>query len=376
LEAIGQLPKTHPYQLAGQDSIRNAIQAFCEICEEGRYPYVLSGGLERPENRRILTCAGTMKPSCLVPQSMSMDAVENAEHVLIVGIEGLKDFYPRFVSRGISRFVKGKVETIMLPCPSELATFPGNRDLSTLDAARLIDTYDGHIWFIEALQRDSHFASLKKEKTVVLVPPILGETNSYNVRDSIEDALGVSVFELVAPPPAVSGLRLRNVLIEALHKAGVSVILNARASAPEYADDGKSVSSMLVESAGRVRRIKASSFVIATGGVYGGGINVRPDSVLDVLFGNRVDIIPSIKPLSEHWAEETAYPDFSAGVSHGFASLGVRVDSGFRPVDVNGAPIFSNVYFVGRSVGGYDSASEKSGNGVALVSAYAVSKQV
>ena len=48
----------------------------------------------------------------------------------------------------------------------------------------------------------------------------------------------------------------------------------------------------------------------------------------------------------------------------------VRVGAQLRPCSEEGSVLLDNVRFVGRSLGGYDFATEKSGNGVALATAW------
>lgn len=55
--------------------------------------------------------------------------------------------------------------------------------------------------------------------------------------------------------------------------------------------------------------------------------------------------------------------------SHGFALLGPDVDAKLRPLGKDGNPLCGNVFFIGKTLGGYDHAAEKSGNGVALSTA-------
>ena len=56
--------------------------------------------------------------------------------------------------------------------------------------------------------------------------------------------------------------------------------------------------------------------------------------------------------------------------------IGPTVDSFLRPTDSDGNPICDNVFFIGNTLNGYDSAYEKSGNGVAISTAYFASLNV
>ena len=66
--------------------------------------------------------------------------------------------------------------------------------------------------------------------------------------------------------------------------------------------------------------------------------------------------------------EQWSSPDLFG--KHFFASAGVCVESTMRPVDSQCAARWSNVFFAGRSLGGYDYAAEKSGHGVAVATGW------
>ena len=58
------------------------------------------------------------------------------------------------------------------------------------------------------------------------------------------------------------------------------------------------------------------------------------------------------------------------GDKHPFASMGVRVDEKLRPLSsYDGTLLHENVRIAGRTLGGYDCVTEKSGTGAAIVRA-------
>lgn len=82
-----------------------------------------------------------------------------------------------------------------------------------------------------------------------------------------------------------------------------------------------------------------------------------------------------MNPSSSEWSQPEAYPaecrtPGTPRPSHGFALLGPNVDASLRPLGGDGNPVADNVFFIGKTLGGYDHAAEKSGNGVALSTAY------
>ena len=81
-----------------------------------------------------------------------------------------------------------------------------------------------------------------------------------------------------------------------------------------------------------------------------------------------------LNPSSPEWSLPEAYPACrqtpgTPRPSHGFALLGPDVDAKLRPLGKDGNPLCDNVFFIGKTLGGYDHAAEKSGNGVALSTA-------
>ena len=86
-----------------------------------------------------------------------------------------------------------------------------------------------------------------------------------------------------------------------------------------------------------------------------------------------IHILP-LNPSSPEWSLPEAYPACrqtpgTPRPSHGFALLGPDVDAKLRPLGKDGNPLCGNVFFIGKTLGGYDHAAEKFGNGVALSTA-------
>ena len=112
--------------------------------------------------------------------------------------------------------------------------------------------------------------------------------------------------------------------------------------------------------AGQERRHRARAFVLATGGILGGGVELAPGKVRESVFGLDIPVPPDVT----EWSEPEIFG------SHVFSRLGVRVDGEMRPLDEAGQTRWENVLFAGRSLGGYDFATEKSGHGVALTTGW------
>ena len=112
----------------------------------------------------------------------------------------------------------------------------------------------------------------------------------------------------------------------------------------------------------RERSYQAESFILASGGLFGGGLQARPGQVLEGIFNLPVHVPAE----NDQWSNETLF--FTSGQP--FAKFGVKVDARLRPVDEAGKVLLENVFIAGKTLAGYDYCFEKSGNGVALATAY------
>ena len=357
-DGFAALPPRHPYSLVGAETTKRALDAFLDFCTEGGCPYLCNGG----ENTRVVTALGTTKPSYLVPHTMSMHGVAEAANVFIAGVEGLKDFSPALVAQGLQnrRAYAGKnIVPVLLPSP-----FPLQRDLSTLDLARYLDTPEGLHWLSKSLNK----YIVRGVPGAMFVPAILGTAANSDVHDAIRDRTGHIVNEISSLPPAVTGLRLHALLLRLLKRYDVDLIEQSGVTGSEV-EDGR-CRALITTNNGQRRRYEARSFIIATGGVLGEGFVTEPERAWEPIFG--IDL--PLTPASTEWSLPEAYPvcrrtPGTPRPAHGFALLGPDVDDRLRPLGKEGNPLCDNVFFIGKTLGGYDNATEKSGNGVALATA-------
>lgn len=357
-DGFASLPPRHPYSLIGADTVRRALTDFLALCEEGGCPYLCNNG----RNTRVVTALGTTKPSYLVPHTMSMHGVAEAQNIFIAGVEGLKDFSPALVAQGLQtrKAYAGKnIVPVLLPSP-----FPLQRDLATLDLARFLDTADGIQWLSKCLNK----RIVRGIPGAVFVPAILGTAANSDVHNAIRERTGHIVNEISSLPPAVTGLRLHALLLRLLKKYGVDLIEQSTITGSDVGNGH--CNALITTNNGQQRRYEAGSFIIATGGVLGEGFVTEPERAWEPIFN--IDL--PLNPSSPDWSLPDAYPtcrrtEGTPRPSHGFALLGPDVDAKLRPLAKDGTPLCDNVFFVGKTLGGYDHATEKSGNGVALSTA-------
>jgi len=337
----------HPYKKVGSTAVAEAISLFKQICEEEGFPY--SGDLNQVQ--WVPTAAGTLKPTCLVPRTMEASRISQSEHITVIGFDYLKDFYPRLVAKNLANIYgrHKKINSSMVQLP-----FAEGRDVTNLDVARWLDTADGCRECIGQLKK------IVKPGSTVIVPPVLGTRPEYAVLETMENALECRLVEVAGMPPSITGLRLRSMLVNYARKLGVKTIEKAAVTGA-ILKDGK-CEAVITEGVDRSRTYRADSFILATGGLYGGGLNAGPGRVVEPIFNLPVEVAKE----QEQWSNEQMF----SNMKQPFAQIGIRVNERMRPLDTKGKVVLSNVLIAGRNLRGYDYCFEKSGNGVALASAY------
>ncbi|MEG2171913.1 MAG: anaerobic glycerol-3-phosphate dehydrogenase subunit GlpB [Desulfovibrionaceae bacterium] len=353
LDSIAALPPEHPYRIMGRESVREALQFFGTLCQQNHWPLLPTN----QQNNSLPTIMGTLKPTYLCPPSANGASLANAHSVAVLGIEGIKDCQPDLIIKQLQSYTHladKKYSSLMLPSPFGKT----HRNISPLDVARHLDTPEGLSSVIHRL------TALKIRADVLLLPPICGTHAQSMVWESLHRALGCAVVEMLSIPPGVGGLRVRELFLHALRGYPVTIVENTRVLSAQV-HQGQCV-SLKARCIKEYQDYSAKAFIIATGGFLGEGLRASPGCAQESIFHLAID--------SPTHVEDWSKPDIFG--QHAFARMGVHVNTRMLPLNTEGAEILRNVHFAGRILGGYDFASEKSGNGVALATGWHAAKQV
>ncbi|MFC4245650.1 glycerol-3-phosphate dehydrogenase subunit GlpB [Natribaculum luteum] len=353
-DALSDLPTGHPYERVGPDAVREALLYFDAVvgdAYEGRHT---------DANALVPTSGGTVKPTARYPASVAAGLASDPRDALLVGFETLPDVdAPLSAAHLRAVGVPFEVRGVTL-------SFPGvgrddakvTRYAHLLDRDEPVDTGVGDAPARAALA-EAVRPHLEDEPRVGF-PPILGDAHHDAVRTDLEERLGVDVFEMPSGPPSLPGMRLEEVLYDALEDAGVRVTTGVPVVDYEADAGGDRIDHVLVDRKGREVPYRATSYVLATGGLVGKGIESTREAVSEPIFGCQV----AHPPDRYDWFEDDAFAD------HPFARFGVAVDRKLRPLAVDDEPEFTNLRAAGAVLGGYDFAAEKSGSGVSLSTGY------
>jgi glycerol-3-phosphate dehydrogenase subunit B len=346
---------SHPYARVGVETVAASIAWLREHC--GELGYV--GGLER--NRLMPTAVGAAKPCAAVPATMAAGELHDGLRLAVVGFEPLKDFYPALVAANLSRLqLPGGGRVDARPVVLSASPREGEADVGTLVYARALDGADFRRELAAQLRQ-----AVSDGETLVL-PAMLGTAPTTDVLRELEEGAGAPLAEIPTLPPSLPGIRLFGALTRALRRAGGRLVIGTRVVGARTA--GGRVEAVVAEDAARRTTYWATSFVLATGGVASGGIELASHGTMrEAVFDLPLSGLPGA-------GELRFLPGYFE--HHPANRAGVAVDRLLRPVDDDGAVVYDNLHAAGATLAGAEPWREKSGDGVALASGYRAAQAV
>ncbi|QCC59742.1 glycerol-3-phosphate dehydrogenase subunit GlpB [Natrinema thermotolerans] len=363
--ALADLPEGHPYERVGAEAVRDALAFFDEIAGEAY------AGAHTDANALVPTHGGTVKPTARYPTATAAGLASDDRDALLVGFATLPDFEAPLAA--------AHLEAAGVPFDARGVTvrFPGierddakvTRYAHLLDRDEPVETAAGESTARAALVETVR-SRLEGESRVGF-PAILGDDSADAVRADLADRLGVDVFEVPMGPPSLPGLRLEDLLFDALSDAGVRVTTGVPVVDYETGADGAGSSGparidrVTVDRNGSEVPHSADQYILATGGLVGKGVQSDRERVSEPVFDCHVP-----HPADRYdWFVDDVFGD------QPYARFGLPVDRDLRPLDADDALEFANLRAAGAVLGGYDFAAEKSGSGVSLATGYVAGRR-
>jgi glycerol-3-phosphate dehydrogenase subunit B len=328
----------HPYSKIGQERIEEALSSFLSL-----FPSSYSFQAIDNSNSLIPTAAGTLRPTYLIPTTMADGISLNPERMLIVGIEGFKDFYAHYVADQL------KCRGITLSLPDVL-----HQEITATALSRLMEKQS----FRESIGRE-----IRKElhgEIRVGLPALLGINDPIQVKEELEKIIEANVFEIPTLPPSIPGMRIFKHFKKWLIQKGCTFLLGYSVS--KVTLKGKKCEGIGMYHTPLTNFHSADRYILATGRFIGGGLIADKDKISEPIFN-----LPIYQPESrEDWFRN----NFFEIPSHTIHQTGILVDSSFRPVDERGYPILENVWAAGTILGHHDCIDEKSREGIEISTGY------
>lgn len=350
IEALASARPDHPYaRLGGQAG--TTIGEACAWLADALGPDLLTG--DPAANLHLPTAVGAVRPTALAAPSVAAGQVADGQRLVVVGLAQLKDFHAALVAANLTATTLP--DGGRLSARAVVLDFPvreGVADSSALAYARALDDPA----YLDRLAQALRDVAEPGER--IALPGVLGLRDRL-AWTRLRDAVGQEIFEIPLPPPCVPGMRMNLALVELAKALRVRVITGAHVDG--IVTDAGRITAVRVNPDARPYEITCDHVIHAPGGFESGALQVDSyGAVTERAFGlpltgiSREDLIHG-----DYWGEEQ--PLFYAGLA---------VDSAMRVIDGDGAPVHPNLYAAGGVLAGASRWREKSGDGIALASAF------
>ncbi|MFT8317021.1 MAG: FAD-binding protein [Sporolactobacillus sp.] len=241
--------------------ISGAMASFKKLTEQLGYPY--QGDPDRPV--AIVTGSGWVKRTALYPETLV--PILDQGHALIVGFNELVDFQPAFVKENLRRERPGlHADAFMISLGHR-----SQRVMTQLDAAHLLDQEEIRKSCIEQIKKQLTQQQIT-QPDICIFPSSLGMRHWREIVRQFSRELGCPVTEAPGMPPNATAIRLNDVLCTEAIRLGVRLYVDTTVDGCHV--DGKHLRTIRVRNASRIIDLAGREFILATGGVLGGGLSV------------------------------------------------------------------------------------------------------
>jgi len=335
VEQLAALPD-HPYHITSIQSLRAGL-ALLERCI----------GLNGARSYG-LTLSGITRSASFTPFSLNHPLSANSR-VQVIGFEGWRDFFPQLIADQLNEHGH-QAQAAALPMPD----FAGNFDNWPYHLARWLDSDDGQRTLIHALK-------IKVSNADVLIfPAVLGMR--LETAKQIEAALNLPIIEIPTLPPTVSGQRMEAAMRKAVLARGGHITIGGRVIG--YERDNGRITGVAAETAahGRARIIPADAVILATGGLYGGGLD---SDYTGRVWETTADLRVRDIPPQEAWFAN----DLLAGQGQPVHRARLAVSSQLQPLTAEDRPFAENLFAAGHILGGCSPIIEGCSEGIDIATA-------
>lgn len=356
IEKIVAAYPDHPYKYSGKDAAKG-VSEIIGLAAAGGYGLQGFAG----KNVWVPNIMGTFSVAAYLPDTMT-DSVCTSEKdvVLVVGFEGNVNFNAEAAAQSYNKYQKqlGFRETYYSIVVG-LDGMEGRHKLSDSELADYLDTPEGVQDLIDKL---SEFCANNRQKfDKILVPPVLGFVNYSDAVKKLKSDLGCAVGEVMTMGNAVVGYRMTRAIWQGLKESGVDLFPGGKVTVISAADGQVSAECVLGLTdqlhPGAKVTLQAPALVLATGGFLGGGIEARRTKIWLNLLEEDLGTV----------AAETLDRNPVSTTGQDALRMGASVNS---DLSVKNEKFGGCVYACGDFLAGHNSASERSGAGVAAATGW------
>lgn len=346
LDQLRQQEPDHPFARMTNPDIQNAFVEFINAVEEMGLNYTFPS----QKNHQVLLPAGVLKPTYCLPKTMQkvIPARSRNARVLLVDFIGLQGFSAKEIAANMkSSWPQLRTQHVDFPdMESGVQLYPEVM-------ARALEVPATRKAFADRL------LAVAADAEYIALPAILGIHRPDDVHAEMERLVGLPLFEIPTIPPAVPGIRLRELFAQQLARRGAINIAQQKVQRLELHNDA--IRLFLQDNYGPIE-INAQQVILASGRFLSGGLKTDQYQVKESLMDLPID-----QPADrENWFNESYF----APQGHAINRAGVMVNKDFQPVDHDGQVIDERLLAAGIVLAHQDWIRQRCGAGLAIASAY------
>lgn len=362
-QLVGHNPQ-HPYAICGESGLFESLVAFRDLCTRHGYPYLAVDDNDvLAQNWLLPSAIGSLRPTCLAPASMvaaDCRSPQSSPPMLLVGFDAFLDFFPHLAAANL-RLQDVNAQAVSLDLP----VLQARKFVTSRVLAQLFEQAEFRAQVCKAILSRLSALGLVQGNLRIGFPALLGLKPDLHIWNDLQDRLGGPVFELPGLPPSIPGIRLHQLLLCEIEAHGGGVLEGMLVSGRVI--QNRSVVSITTEAAARSKSHRAQEYILATGGILGGGLYLEPPSSgLPPRLSEMVFQAPAYIPSQP----QLIHPDFLHHQGHPLFLAGLPVNEHFRPLDPSGQVLLENVSVVGGAIASADPLRERSLEGIALATAH------
>lgn len=349
--SIDSLDKNHPYSRIGSLRFAETTENACKLLERCGLKLVYD---DKFKNHKHISPLGILSPAWMTVDGMltesDMDAMKERK-VVVVGIAGFLDFYPRFIAAALRN--AGVISDTATIDTDDLKSLRlSETEMRAANIARILKG-DALERFVDALK----IVAQQTDCDCLIIPAVVDMADGQSVL-SLSESVGCKIMFAPTLGVSVPGLSIHTMMTKRMRQLGIKVFNGHKVVSAKF--DNDRVTSVKTDKLDD-DCLYADNFVFAAGSFFSHGLVAMPDSVVEPAL--KLDVVQP----AERFSADLFAPQ-------PLMKAGVATDDDFKAF--KDAKVVSNLYVVGSALADVDSRVEVSGAGVAVTTALVVAENI
>ncbi len=346
LQQLRKQQPEHPYAKVSDEEIRSAFNEFITALDKMGLHYSSPG----QNNHLAMLPAGACKPTFCLPATMqkATQAMSSKASVLIIDFVGLQGFSAKEIVANLkSQWPRLRAKRLSFP---EMETGAQVFPEVMARAMEVATTREEFARRLKAIAGDAEY---------IAMPAMLGIHKADFIHAEMEKLLGLPIFEIPTIPPAVPGIRLREILEQQLSVQGATIVTQQKVKRVSFDEDV--IRLFLHDIYGQVE-VEANNVILASGRFLSGGLKSDQYEIREALID-----LPIYQPQGrENWFSES-YFDANG---HAVNRSGLEVNDQFQVMDQSAKIIDNRLYASGIVLAHQDWIRQRCGAGLAIATSF------